>query len=162
MFGRYRNVPKFSDRKVWANSIGLDQISLFAISSAPFERILDNYSIFGGVRILRTLTVDQWAVQLTLINHFCHVYISWAASWQNQQNNCAPSEDSDELGHLPSLISLRCVLSGYLRTQAFFMWTAKTAGHTVILLVLSWCGSFLLCLRYFTELTTIVRVVMAM
>ena len=36
-----------------------------------------------------------------------------------------PSEDSDQPGHLPSLISLHCALSGYLRTQAFFMWTAK-------------------------------------
>ena len=28
----------------------------------------------------------------------------WAASWQNQQNDCAPSENSDQPGHLPSLI----------------------------------------------------------
>ena len=28
----------------------------------------------------------------------------WAATWQNQQNECAPSEDSDEPGHPPSLI----------------------------------------------------------
>ena len=32
----------------------------------------------------------------------------WAATWQNQQSECAPSEDSDQPGHLPSLISLRC------------------------------------------------------
>ena len=32
----------------------------------------------------------------------------WAASWQNQQSECAPSEDSDQPGHPPSLISLRC------------------------------------------------------
>ena len=30
--------------------------------------------------------------------------IIWAASWQNQQNDCAPSEDSDQPGHPPSLI----------------------------------------------------------
>ena len=28
----------------------------------------------------------------------------WAASWQNQQNYYAPSEDSDQPGHPPSLI----------------------------------------------------------
>ena len=28
----------------------------------------------------------------------------WAASWQNQQNGCEPSEDSDQPGHPPSLI----------------------------------------------------------
>ena len=40
---------------------------------------------------------------------------------------CAPSEDSDQPGHPPSLIkSLRCALIRKLRTQAFFMQTAKT------------------------------------
>ena len=34
--------------------------------------------------------------------------INWAATCQNQQNECAPSKDSDQPGHLPSLISLRC------------------------------------------------------
>ena len=29
---------------------------------------------------------------------------SWAATWQNQQNDCAPSEDSAQPGHPPSLI----------------------------------------------------------
>ena len=28
----------------------------------------------------------------------------WAATWQNQQNECAPSEDSDQSGHPPNLI----------------------------------------------------------
>ena len=35
-----------------------------------------------------------------------------ATAWQNQQNDCAPSEDSDQPGNLPSLISLRCALNG--------------------------------------------------
>ena len=39
---------------------------------------------------------------------------------------CVPSEDSDQSGHPPSLISLPCALSGWLRTQCFFMRTAKT------------------------------------
>ena len=36
----------------------------------------------------------------------------WAASWQNQQNDCAQSEDSYRPGHPPSLISLCCVFIG--------------------------------------------------
>ena len=32
--------------------------------------------------------------------------VVWAASWQNQQNDCAPSEDSDQPGHPPSLIKV--------------------------------------------------------
>ena len=50
----------------------------------------------------------------------------WTTTWQNQQNECAPSEDSDQPGHPSSRISLRCVLNGKLRTQGFFMRTAKT------------------------------------
>ena len=34
---------------------------------------------------------------------------SWAASWQNQQNDFAPSEDSDQPGHSPSLIRVFAV-----------------------------------------------------
>ena len=32
-----------------------------------------------------------------------------AATWQNQQNDCAPSEDSDQSGHPPSLIRVFAV-----------------------------------------------------
>ena len=32
-----------------------------------------------------------------------------AATWQNQQNECAPSEDSDQPGHPPSLIKVFAV-----------------------------------------------------
>ena len=35
----------------------------------------------------------------------------WAATWQNQQNECAPSEDSDQSGHPPSLIRVFAVRS---------------------------------------------------
>ena len=34
---------------------------------------------------------------------------NWAASWQNQQCGCAPSEDSDQFGHPPSLIRVFAV-----------------------------------------------------
>ena len=33
----------------------------------------------------------------------------WAATWQNQQNECAPREDSDQPGHPPSLIRVFAV-----------------------------------------------------
>ena len=33
----------------------------------------------------------------------------WATSWQNQQCGCAPSEDSDQPGHSPSLIRVFAV-----------------------------------------------------
>ena len=33
----------------------------------------------------------------------------WATTWQNQQNECAPTEDSDQPGHPPSLIRVFAV-----------------------------------------------------
>ena len=39
---------------------------------------------------------------------FCCRYI-WATSWQNQQSDCALSEDSDQPGHSPSLIRVFAV-----------------------------------------------------
>ena len=38
----------------------------------------------------------------------------------------ASSEDSDQLGNLPSLINLHSALNGYLRTLAFFMGAVRT------------------------------------
>ena len=35
--------------------------------------------------------------------------VTRAASWQNQQSECAPSEESDQSGHPPSLISVFAV-----------------------------------------------------
>ena len=37
------------------------------------------------------------------------VVCKWAASWQNQQNDCAPSENSDQPGQTPSLIRVFAV-----------------------------------------------------
>ena len=34
---------------------------------------------------------------------------NWATTWQNQQKECAPSEDSDQPGHPPSLIRVFAV-----------------------------------------------------
>ena len=67
----------------------------------------------------------------------------------------APKEDSDQPGHLPSLITLHCALNRYLRAQCFFMQTVKTLirlgrcpgwsesllGAQIILLGLSCGGS---------------------
>ena len=50
--------------------------------------------------------------------------LKWAATWQNQQSECVPSEDSFQPGHPPSLIRVfavrlkkPCVLSYPLSTQ---------------------------------------------
>ena len=77
--------------------------------------------------------------------------LKWAASWQNQQNECAPSEDSDQPGHPPSLIRVFAVhsigslgpkVSSCGQRRLWSDWADVFAGRTVILLVLSWGGSF--------------------
>ena len=64
----------------------------------------------------------------------------WDASWQNQQNDCAPSEDSDHPGHPPSLISVFAVRMTKA-THGVHSEDWVFAGRTVVLLVLSWGGS---------------------
>ena len=54
--------------------------------------------------------------------------LKWAASWQKQQSECAPSEDSDQPGHPPSPVRMPRLI-----------WVF--AGRTLTLLVLSWGGS---------------------
>ena len=79
----------------------------------------------------------------------------WAASWQNQQNDCGPSKDSDQPGHPSSLISVffyclkkAWVLSYPLSAQRRLgsAWASSEdsdqTGHTVILLVFSRGSSF--------------------
>ena len=84
----------------------------------------------------------------------------WAATWQNQQNECASSEDSDQPGHPPSLIRVFAVhmkkawvLSYPLSAQwrlssdwadARLIWVFT--GRTVTLLVLSCRGSYDSCI----------------
>ena len=101
-----------------------------------------------------------------LFSLFRNFYI-WAATWQNQQNDCAPSEDSDQPWHPPSLIGVFAVrmkkvwvlsypLSAQRRLRS--AWASHSensdqtgriprliwvfAGRTATLLVLSCRGSF--------------------
>ena len=80
----------------------------------------------------------------------------WAASWQNQQSDCAPSEDSDQPGHPPSLIRAFVVRlkkpwalashwahsedSDQTGRMPRLIWV--TAGRTATLLILSRGGSY--------------------
>ena len=54
---------------------------------------------------------------------------TWAASWQNQQSECAPSEDSDQPGHPPSLIRVFAVrmkkawVSSYPLSAQRWLWS---------------------------------------
>ena len=53
----------------------------------------------------------RWAVATQGLVFWRRIWKSWAATWQNQQNECAPSEDSGQPGHSPSLIRVFAVRS---------------------------------------------------
>ena len=67
---------------------------------------------FGPIyHIFRSVTTKYYGFNWHVcVLHCCRVIILfdisdlWAASWQNQQNGCAPSEDSDQPGHPPGRI----------------------------------------------------------
>ena len=75
--------------------------------------------------------------------------INWATSWQIQQNECAPSEDSDQPGHPPLCAQWVAKDPGFLHADSEdsdqtgrmprLIWVF--AGRTATLLVLSWGGS---------------------
>ena len=59
---------------------------------------------------------NLWDVWFSVLNCIkIHVWENtqnnWAATWQNQQSKCTPSEDSDQPGHPPSLIRVFAVRS---------------------------------------------------
>ena len=58
--------------------------------------------IRSGTREHLNVIFSHWALWKTRKQKF-------AATWQNQQNGCAPSEDSDQPGHPPSLIRVFAV-----------------------------------------------------
>ena len=74
----------------------------------------------------------RWAKTRLSTFYFQYLQVQkWATTWQNQQNECAPIEDSDQSGHPRMLI-----LTGRMpRLIWVFAW------RTVTLLVLSCRGS---------------------
>ena len=82
-----------------------------------------------------------------IVGNQIHYNTIWAATWQNQQSDCAPSEDSDQSGHPPSLIRVSAVRMKKATHWAHSEDSDQTgrmprliwvfAGRTVTLLVLS-------------------------
>ena len=69
------------------------------------RNILNLYSFWFS------FTISEYFVFSDFAHKVCAMKPIWAASWQNQQSGCAPSEDSDQPGHLPSLIRVFAVRS---------------------------------------------------
>ena len=84
------------------------------VSSIAIELKVDVQYIHSGINIVKFS--DNSLRQFTLLLTFRptvdgqHALCNkWAASWQNQQSDCAPSENSDQPGHPPSLIRVFAV-----------------------------------------------------
>ena len=118
--------------------------------SAKFFAFLNIFRIIG--RHLTTFIEAPRNPYETMLKPLTFFVIStkekWAATWQNQQCGCAPSEDADQPGHPPSLIRVCPVwsessLSAWrnLGSLAIHWAHSEDSGRTLILLVLSCRGS---------------------
>ena len=58
---------------------------------------------------LNEITAAELYWNFWMLYRFDFYLIIWAATWQNRQCGCAPSEDSDQPGHPPSLIRVFAV-----------------------------------------------------
>ena len=97
--------------------------SLFWFCRAPAHFTLRiRTTLFSLLMIIRVLPSSRvWNIQKIRINWQKTFIMNCAATWQNQQNECAPSKDSDQ-GGCPG-------------------WSESSLGAYAILMVLSWGGS---------------------
>ena len=130
----------------------------------PFsaDEDFDRFSSYMGMPAIFHVTSTIWTsfrppIQYRLHMKFCFdkpscfrgdvckilADVTWAATWQNQQTECAPSEDSDQPGHPPSLIRVfvvstekALVLSFPLSAQRR-LWSDWTDNH-IAGFVMSW------------------------
>ena len=69
------------------------------------DRMANSHSIDPDQSSLGLLCLSE---NLGSVRYFSNLIIR-AVTWQNQQNACVPSEDSDQPGHPPSLIRISAV-----------------------------------------------------
>ena len=59
-----------------------------------------------------------------------HMQPIWATTWQNQQSECAPSKDSDQPGHPPSLIRVLLWAQWIAKDQMFLHADSEGSDQT--------------------------------
>ena len=117
--GAIHNISSGAQRQVtpkWLGICGLMyfMIGLFALPSGADGRLR---CIIGTllVHTFEWLMLQWGSIRHSIFGICCtsrhrhDVIIIGAAAWQNQQSECAPSEDSDQHGHPPSLIRVFAV-----------------------------------------------------
>ena len=94
-------------------------------------RILVLFSKDSGKIEFRNVDSEPWfytrmsAIFRQSITQCLSVEVSkWAATWQNQQSDCAPSEDSDQPGHPPS----KCTAKTLIRVGGCPGWSESSVG----------------------------------
>ena len=98
----------------WSESLLGEQVILLVLSCCGYctfnvcDLQIEN---FEGNCSASTLTFFPLPTSHYFLHHISCKFKNaiWAASWQNQQNDCVHSQDSDQPGHPPSLIS-ECLL----------------------------------------------------
>ena len=78
------------------------QIYVYVENTTPSKEKLDFGLVVGIARLCFNHDFAFWEYAAT------H---NWARTWQNQQSECARSEDSDQPGHPPSLVGVFAVRS---------------------------------------------------
>ena len=95
----------------WAHSYFVGFTMLWLINET-IEGLVDELLYIWTKRKLLSNKTKRMPVNFPFLQkdkHPSHWYEIWAASWQFQQIECAPSEDSDQPGHPPSLIRVLAV-----------------------------------------------------
>ena len=74
-----------------------------------------HFCMYGNWSAPSTAQVGNWVLYSPWLR-------IWAVAWQNQQNDCAPNEESDQ--------RLRCALNRLIRLKAFFMLDSEVSEQT--------------------------------
>ena len=102
------NCPLFTCLDFW-HRLSSISLSLFGDYSRrlklPYETLIRTCTFI--IWISRGISTFQTHVNTASL--IVHTNEKWATTWQNQHIECAPSEDSDQPGHPPSLIRVFAV-----------------------------------------------------
>ena len=91
----------FSDNPAKSSRVVVpDQLPCFVVSYLGFHALPKSVGLNARLKWVKVCWILDW---------FDVVEPKWAATWQNQESECAPSEDSDQPGHQPSLIRVFAV-----------------------------------------------------
>ena len=93
-------------RLIWVYTLGAHSLCWFCHVTAHL--VVSHFTVWKPI-IIQLLCFDISKSSSLILELLPEQRIKGAATWQNQQNECAPSKDSDQPGHPPSLIRVFAV-----------------------------------------------------